>query len=161
MMLIALVRAHYYLPTEELFIPLPFRKLNLCKGFPSTVQASLLCEFVLFAADSHLKERSSVSSDSATPALAVWTPNLKFQLSFNFWMTNSQSSQVLFMYFFYFQTAWWRCFESWGVVTSRCAHTTAEKLSTFSPRSHLSITTLAGCSHTLAELTLNWLNTHR
>lgn len=47
MMQIALVRAHYHLPTEEQVRPLPFQKLYLCKGFLSTVQASLHCEFIL------------------------------------------------------------------------------------------------------------------
>lgn len=90
MMQTALVRAHCLLPTEEPFMLLPFQKLHLCKGFVSTVQASLLCEVILCTADGVLKEGSSVSSDSATPALSVWSPNLNFQLSCNFRLTNSQ-----------------------------------------------------------------------
>lgn len=69
----------------ELFIPLPFQKLRLCKEFLRTVQASLLCELILCTADSGHNE----GSDSATPALSVWSLYLNFQLSFNLRLTNS------------------------------------------------------------------------
>lgn len=103
---------------------------------------------------------SSVSSDPATLQLEFLCQYeaLKFQACSKKSFTNFH---FVNKYSFYFQTAWWYCFENWGVATWRCARTTAEKLSTSWLRSHLSTTTLAGSSHILAELTLNWLNTHR